>query len=82
MPLLSPGASNKEQPRLIRDKRYGHLESAAARQQNDLTPKNRYRGDSINGRYSADPVKYVKEKQGELASQLIFHNFYKGEQLL
>lgn len=64
VPLLSPGASNKEQPRLIRDKRYNHLESAAARQHNDLMPKNRYRGDSINGRYSSDPVKYIKEKPG------------------
>lgn len=65
VPLMSSGASNKDMPRLIRDKRYTHLESAAARQQNELSPKNRYRGDSINGRYSSDPVKYIKERQDE-----------------
>ena len=46
---------------LIREKRYGHLESAtAAKQQRDLSP--RIRGDSINGRYSQDPVKYTRSR--------------------
>ena len=57
------GATNKEQPHLIREKRYGHLESAsAAKQQRDLLPSNRVRGDSINGRYSSDPVKYTRNR--------------------
>ncbi|XP_045177592.2 epidermal growth factor receptor-like isoform X3 [Mercenaria mercenaria] len=57
------GATNKEQPQLIREKRYGHLESAsAAKQQRDLLPSNRLRGDSINGRYSSDPVKYTRNR--------------------
>lgn len=63
-PLLStsPGACGRE-PQLIREKRYGHLESAAAaRQQRELSPSNRLRGDSINGRYSSDPVKYTRSR--------------------
>ncbi|KAK3601290.1 hypothetical protein CHS0354_011886 [Potamilus streckersoni] len=45
-----------------REKRYGHLESAAAaRQQRELSPS-RARGDSINSRYSSDPVKFLKDR--------------------
>ncbi|XP_052229388.1 epidermal growth factor receptor-like isoform X1 [Dreissena polymorpha] len=50
---ISPGASNRP----WREKRYGHLESAAAaKQHRDLSPNSRLRGDSIAGRYSSDPV--------------------------
>ena len=70
-PFLSPscGASN-----LTRDKKYGHLESAAAaRQQRELSPTNRLRGDSINGRYSSDPVKYTRNRGNDLDS--VFKKF-------
>nr|AXK69510.1 epidermal growth factor receptor 1b [Sinonovacula constricta] len=62
VPLLSgdpssPGAKGKG-PRLIREKRYGHLESAAAaRHQRELSP-GRSRDNSISGRYCTDPVTY------------------------
>ncbi|KAK3082662.1 hypothetical protein FSP39_001823 [Pinctada imbricata] len=46
----------RPQPR--REKRYGHLESAAAARQQRLDP-GRMRGDSINSRYSSDPVKVI-----------------------
>ncbi|XP_033729061.1 epidermal growth factor receptor-like isoform X2 [Pecten maximus] len=46
------------QPR--REKRYGHLESAAAaRKQRELSPT-RGRGNSINSRYSSDPVQFLR----------------------
>ncbi|KAL5006104.1 hypothetical protein ScPMuIL_017262 [Solemya velum] len=45
-----------------REKRYGHLESAAAaRQQREHSPS-RLRGDSVNSRYSSDPIKFFKER--------------------
>ncbi|XP_060585170.1 epidermal growth factor receptor-like isoform X2 [Ruditapes philippinarum] len=72
------GASNKEPPQLIREKRYGHLESAsAAKQQRDLLPSNRLRGDSINGRYSSDPVKYTRSRD-EMDGRVLFHYPHMG----
>lgn len=45
-----------------REKRYGHLESAAAaRQQRQMAPS-RGREDSVSSRYSTDPIKYSKER--------------------
>ncbi|KAL3854543.1 hypothetical protein ACJMK2_013807, partial [Sinanodonta woodiana] len=45
-----------------REKRYGHLESAAAaRQQRELSPS-RARGDSFTSRYSSAPVKFTKDR--------------------
>ncbi|XP_021342563.1 epidermal growth factor receptor-like isoform X1 [Mizuhopecten yessoensis] len=47
-----------QQPR--REKRYGHLESAAAaRKKRELSPT-RGRGNSINSRYSSDPVQFLR----------------------
>ena len=58
--MLSPGGASN---RPVRERRYGHLESAAvAKQQRDMSPSNRLRVDSMNGRYSSDPVKYTRTK--------------------
>ena len=64
-PLLQPygEASNVNEfkevrPPARREKRYGHLESAAAARQQRLDPA-RVRGDSVNSRYSSDPVKVL-----------------------
>ncbi|XP_052813667.1 epidermal growth factor receptor-like isoform X2 [Mya arenaria] len=57
--MMGAGASNRP----IREKRYGHLESAAvAKQQRDLSPNNRLRVDSFNSRYCSDPVKYTRSR--------------------
>lgn len=49
-------------PHRIREKRYGHLESAAAaKQQRQQLQPPRGRGDSINSRYSSDPVKILRD---------------------
>ncbi|CAI9728992.1 epidermal growth factor receptor-like isoform X2 [Octopus vulgaris] len=46
-----------------REKRYGHLESAAAaRHQRQMDPHRRGREDSINSRYSTDPIKYSRDR--------------------
>ncbi|XP_014767891.1 epidermal growth factor receptor isoform X1 [Octopus bimaculoides] len=46
-----------------REKRYGHLESAAAaRHQRQMNPHHRGREDSINSRYSTDPIKYSRDR--------------------
>ncbi|GAB1603004.1 epidermal growth factor receptor-like isoform X1 [Argonauta hians] len=46
-----------------REKRYGHLESAAAaRHQRQMDPSCRGREDSINSRYSTDPIKYPRDR--------------------
>ena len=44
----------------FREKRYGHLDSALnARQQRQMS--NRGRGDSVNSRYSSDPVQILED---------------------
>ncbi|XP_055959099.1 epidermal growth factor receptor-like [Patella vulgata] len=52
-----PGASK---PR--REKRYAHLDNAVQARQQRQTSPTRGRGDSINSRYSSDPVKFLKDK--------------------
>ncbi|CAL1544739.1 unnamed protein product [Lymnaea stagnalis] len=45
----------------IREKKYGHLNAAArAKQEREEQPN--FRGDSINSRYSSDPIKYNKDR--------------------
>ncbi|ESO84890.1 hypothetical protein LOTGIDRAFT_176935, partial [Lottia gigantea] len=59
----SPGASNFDgkigATKPIRDKRYQHLNSAVQAQEQRTT---RGREDSINSRYSVDPVKFLRDK--------------------
>ena len=44
----------------FREKRYAHLDSALnARQQREMS--NRGRGDSVNSRYSSDPVQILED---------------------
>lgn len=44
----------------FREKRYAHLDSALnARQQREMSPRGR--GDSINSRYSSDPVQVLQD---------------------
>ena len=45
-----------------REKRYAHLDSALnARQQREMSPRGR--GDSINSRYSSDPVQVLHGRE-------------------
>lgn len=42
-----------------REKQYGHLESAAKARDQRAQDPSRIRGDSVNSRYSSDPVKVL-----------------------
>nr|KAI8744868.1 epidermal growth factor receptor-like isoform X1 [Biomphalaria glabrata] len=60
----SPGAKSLKSHwdnQKIREKKYGHLNAAAKAKQERELPH--FRGDSVNSRYSSDPIRYLKDKE-------------------